>query len=196
MNRALTCLAIMAASLFGADSARGGVIYGFSFGSNASGTFTTGGESALDMGYYDLTSLTVTSFRDNTLGPVPVNISVGAGEFQPGAAYNPTTGAFINHAFGFTFNDLGDIGTTTGHNIGTINGQTVNTLTGGSFSLGSSQLFIVANGLYRADGPLTITSVPEPSSAVLATVGLSSFIFCRWRHRRRQSRQGAARSSS
>ena len=191
MNRVLACLAIMAPSLFGATSAKGDLIYNFSFGSNASGTFTTGSESTLDVGYFELTSLTVTSFTDNTLGSVAVNIFAEAGDFQPHAAYNPTTGAFINHAFGFTFNDLGDTGTTTGHNVGTINGQTVNTLTGSSFSLGSSQLFIVANGFYRADGPLTITAVPEPSTAVLATVGFCSVILCR--RRRRYLRQGGAR---
>lgn len=196
MNRAMTCLAIMAASLFGARSAQGVLVFNYSFGSKASGVFTTGGESTNDIGYYDLTSLTVTSFTDNTLGPVPVDIYVGTENFQPGAAYNPMTGAFINHAFGFTFNDLGDTGTNSGHDVGTIDGQTVNILTGGSFAMGSPQLHIVANFThYRADGPLTITAaaVPEASIAVVWTVGLSSVILCQCRSRHR--RQGGTRTS-
>lgn len=73
---------------------------------NASGQFTTGA-AATDQGYFLLTSLSISSFYDQyTAGAItPVNLTQSS--FLPGSAYNPVSGAFINHNNNNTYNDYG-----------------------------------------------------------------------------------------
>jgi hypothetical protein len=122
----------------------------------------------------------VNTFVDATLGPVPVSIdATSSGQFAPEAAYDPTTGAFVNHFGGDTFTNLGDIGNTgQGESpAGTINGQAAFVL-GPSFSSGSTALIIQnfgANGnVFTANGTLVVTpqAIPEPSSLVLFGLGI------------------------
>jgi hypothetical protein len=167
-------------------------VYSFSFGSNATGTFTAGAASADDPGFFLVTALQVTTFIDGTLGPVPVSIdATSSGQFAPEAAYDPTTGAFVNHFGGGTFPNLGDIGNTgQGESPagGTINGQAAFVL-GPSLSSGSTALTIQSfdpNGtLYTANGTLVVTSqaIPKPSSLVLLGLGIVGSI-TRLNHRR------------
>jgi hypothetical protein len=162
-------------------SAHADIVYSFSFGSNATGTFTTGAASPADPGFFLVTALQVNTFIDAQLGEVPVSIAAtSSGQFAPEAAYDPTTGAFVNHFGGGTFTNLGDIGNTgqgEEPSAGTINGQPAFVL-GPSFSLGSTSLAIqssVTNGnLYTADGTLVVTpqAIPEPSSLVLFGLGI------------------------
>ena len=171
-------------------SAHADSVYSFSFGSNATGTFTTGAASPGDPGFFLVTALQVNTFVDATLGQVPVSIdATSSGQFAPGAAYDPTTGAFLNHFGGGTFTNLGDIGNTgQGESpAGTINGQPAFVL-GPSFSSGSTALSIQSSGpngtLYTANGTLVVTSqaVPEPSSLLLFGLGIvGSITWLRYR---------------
>jgi hypothetical protein len=172
-------------------SANADMVYSFSFGSNATGTFTTGAASPGDPGFDLVTALQVNKFVDAELGQVPVSIdATSSGQFVPGAAYDPTTGAFLNHFGGGTFTNVGDIGNSgQGESpAGTINGQPAYVL-GPSFSLGSTALSIQSsspNGsLYTANGALVVTlqAVPEPSTVVLFGLGIVGSIT--WlKHRR------------
>ena len=173
-------LATVAAIAGFVQSAHADMVYSFSFGSNATGTFTTGAASPGDPGFDLVTALQVNTFVDATLGQVPVSIdATSSGQFAPGAAYDPTTGAFLNHFGGGTFTNVGDIGNTgQGESpAGTINGQPAFVL-GPSFSSGSTVLSIQSSGpnasLYTANGTLVVTlqAVPEPSSLVLFGLGI------------------------
>jgi PEP-CTERM motif len=155
-------------------------VYSFSFGSNATGTFTTGAASPADPGFSLVTALQVNTFVDATSGPVPVSIdATSSGQFAPEAAYDPTTGAFVNHFGGDTFTNLGDIGNTgQGESLaGTINGQPAFVL-GPSFSSGSTALIIqnfgASGNVFTANGTLVVTpqAIPEPSSLVLFGLGI------------------------
>ena len=91
-----------------ATSAQAAAIYNFTFldGTTAvaAGSFTTDGAAA-DPGFDLVTSVTLDYFtlRSGTVYVEPSTIT----SFEPGAAYNPATGAFLNHAGGSTYPDLG-----------------------------------------------------------------------------------------
>jgi hypothetical protein len=92
---AVFCLA----GVFANGSARADV-FDFSFGSGVSGTFTTGA-AASDPGYELITGLTFDLLSGTYNDGFPFSFTNLVGQdFQPGAAFNPTTDAFINHATG------------------------------------------------------------------------------------------------
>jgi hypothetical protein len=199
MNRIMrrTVLAMVAASMVSATTARGDLTFDYNFGTAASGTFTTGVASPQDPGYFLVTSLTVTSFTDVTRGSIQVAISAGPLNFQPGAAFNPITDEFINHSGGDTIQTIGNI--VTPPSIGTINNTQAFEIIGTSFS--ANKLEIVTNTPfateYRALGILRISpesaTVPEPSTAIVAVFGAIAFVTYGWsRHRRHQRRQVSA----
>jgi hypothetical protein len=166
-----------------ASAARADVLFDFTFANPTSGqldgegTFSTGAASSQDTGYFLLTGLTLTELRDQT-GTLDTG-SLTEISFQPGSAYNPTTEAFINHASGSTFMDIG-IGVASGSTTPNDFGPSAE-VEGQSFSQGGvvndlvvagfNDIFIAAN-----DDLLTITSqtssVPEPSSIALLATGL------------------------
>jgi hypothetical protein len=82
-------------------------VFDFNFGPDAMGTFTTG-PAANDPGYELITGLTFDALSGSTDSGIQFAFNdVVAKDLQPGAAFNPTTGAFINHAAGQTFNNIG-----------------------------------------------------------------------------------------
>ena len=197
MNRVMrwTVLALVAASMVSASTARGDLTYDYSFGTAASGTFTTGAASSQDPGYFLVTSLTVTSFTDQGGRSIPVSISAGSGSFAADAAFDPSTNDFINHSGGQTTNDLGVISVPSG----TIDGNLGVVTDEFSFAQNSTLLHIETSaqgGLdFTAIGSLTITpetaSVPEPSTAIVAVFGAVAFLAYGWsRHRRAMPRPG------
>ena len=174
--RKLLLAAVAATVLTGLSEHAQATVYDYTFGTAAAGTITTGA-AASDPGFFLLTDLTVTQFTDSQLGAV--SVSVNQASFDPGSAFNPTTGAFINHFAGNTYNDYG------GGGSGTIDGLIVLDITPGSFSLGSASLeidaFNPADGMpytYDAFGALQVDvpsppiGTPEPASAALLASGL------------------------
>jgi hypothetical protein len=164
LGSAVLALGIATVSLW-SENASANVVFDFSFGPNAFGTFTTGAAAA-DPGYDLITGLTfdVLMGVDTNAHPFSFTNQVGSG-FQPGAAFNPTTDAFINHAAGSTFNDIGNFGTPDV------------TILGGSFAQSSVFVFGFLNGVNRTfeiPGPLVITAatvVPEPSTWAMMALG-------------------------
>jgi hypothetical protein len=73
----------------------------------ALGAFTTGAAAA-DPGFELITGLTFNLLQGVAAAGNPFSFTNVAGEdFQPGAAFNPTTDAFISHAGGGTTNNIG-----------------------------------------------------------------------------------------
>jgi len=103
------CLLLALTSVGFAASAQASTIYDFTFtdASNlllASGTFTTDGP-AVDPGYDLIEAFTVDQIRES-------NGTMLGGPFvayflSPGAAYDPATGAFVNHAGVLSHPDIG-----------------------------------------------------------------------------------------
>jgi hypothetical protein len=140
-------------------------LFNFSFGTNAAGTFETGAASIADPGYYLVTDLTITSFNGEV-------VDVHATGFQPGAAFNPATGAFLNHAAGGTFPDIGRTLVN-----GIIGGNSVSFFSGKSFQQSRDRLDISSEGgPLSAFGLLAITRAPapviEPAGLALLATGL------------------------
>jgi len=83
-------------------------VFDFSFGPDAFGTFTTGAAAA-DPGYDLITGLTFDVLKgvDSSGNSFSFTNEVGSG-FSAGAAFDPTTLAFINHSAGSTYHDIGD----------------------------------------------------------------------------------------
>src|SRR5215471_12838885 len=81
-------------------------VFDFSFESGAKGTFRTGG-AASDPGYELITGLTFNVLKDTADGDKDFPNMTGQ-DFAPGAAFNPTTGAFINHFAGGAVHNIGD----------------------------------------------------------------------------------------
>jgi hypothetical protein len=158
-----------------AVSAQASTIYNFSFMDGsvavASGSFTTSG-AAIDPGYELIASFTF-DYLTTTDDTVHAGPSTAAPDL-PGAAYNPVTGAFLNHWHGGTFGDFGGV-TLTLHD-GTLAG-----VDGSSFSSPSSLLsgvvigwddvFDLRSGTLEIT-PAAATAVPEPTSLWLLGTGL------------------------
>lgn len=161
------------------------VTWNFNFGTAASGQFTTDGAAPLpaDAGYFLITSLKVLSFIDASLGPQVVSSNASVTFFDAFAMFNPTTGAFRNHAQGNTWDDIGQLIFT-----GSFGGAGL-TIGGGDFKVGSTSFSIFGNngGLVRfhAVGPLVVTeaTVSEPGAAWLSLLALGAMGVVRGRVR-------------
>jgi hypothetical protein len=142
------------------------------------GSFTTGAAAA-DPGYELITGLTFDLLSGTDDGGNHFSLpNAAALGFQPGAAFNPTTGAFINHFLGFTFNDIGDFDLR--DNVGIV---------GASFAAGSVELSGVSpfGFNFYISGALKITPfeqspVPEPQTWVMLLLGFGSLAY--FAHRR------------
>jgi hypothetical protein len=168
----ITALAAFVAGLAFGSPAQANIIYDFTIGTSATGTFTTAGASPTDPGYFLITNITFTSIsgrdpdgtRFSYTNEVDTNL-------QTGSAYDPSTGAFINHAvFGRTFNDSGAINTA---DISDFHGLGSPAYSG--VDLGNPD---TSGNLFTLSGSLSVTApvsaVPEPASLTLLAVGLLS----------------------
>lgn len=130
-------------------------IFQFDFSTRAQGTLTTAGGS-LDPGYDLILNLTFDFLTGEDDGGDPVHIrNTAAINLQRGAAYNPTTGAFINHGSGGTVANIGDFDLPQGG---------ITKIDGSSFSADSMAVGgISIEGVeFQIPGALVITPVPSP----------------------------------
>lgn len=183
ITAATTCLVVLAA----AAPSRAAAIFDFQFGNNATGQFTIGAATS-DPGYFFVTSLELLTFIDDSLGPQSVD-DVRVTRFEPGASFNPTTGAFRNYAAGQRFEDIGQLVLS-----GTIGPGSLIAAFGNSFQPGSMRLAILGNngGLvsYSATGALEVQAVPEPASVLLVGLGAVGLLAARRRRTRGDWRGG------
>ncbi len=151
-------------------------VFDFSFSPDAFGTFTTGAAAA-DPGYELITGLTFDLLSGTDDGGNPFSLTNAvAFDLLPGAAFNPTTGAFINHSGGNTFDDIGGF---------ELPGASIHPL---SFSVGSDGVGgdLYVGGSFFVSGALTITPtitpVPEPQTWAMLILGFGGLGY--FAHRR------------
>jgi hypothetical protein len=184
-----TAMALCLAGFFANAPAEAGVV-GFSFGAGASGTFTTGAASPTDPGYELITGLTFDVLSGNSDDGFPFSfINLGGSGFQPGAAFNPSTDAFINHAGGNTSDDIGMFSLNTESPL-----SFPSSIDGNSFSLDSRLLSGVISDASDVNtfviySPLVIniggTQAPEPSTWAMLLLGFAGLGFAGyWASRR------------
>ena len=152
--------------------------FNFTIGPDASGFFTTGAASTTDPGYFLLTGIEFTSISGTDSDRVTFSYQNEIdSEHDPGAAYDPTTGAFVNHFAGQTYTDSG-----------TINTQDISDFKGLGRSSYSGFNRNDLNGQragFSLNGSLAITPqtspVPEPSSWALLATGCLALAFTVYR---------------
>jgi hypothetical protein len=169
----ITALAAIAAGLAFGSPAQANIIYDFAIGTSATGTFTTAGASPTDPGYFLLTNITLSSISGTDNDGTSFSYMNEVDTSLPtGSAYDPSTGAFINHFFGSTFNDSGTIDTADISNFSGLGSLGVDPYFGSD--LGNPDTS--GNG-FTLSGSLSITApvsaVPEPASLTLLAVGLA-----------------------
>jgi PEP-CTERM motif-containing protein len=149
-------------------------VFDFSFGSGVSGAFTTGA-AASDPGYQLITGLTfdLLSGKYNDGFDFSFTNVVGK-DFASAAAFNPTTDAFINHAAGGPYNNVGNFVVAPAPGAtGSIDGVS---FARGAYFISGVVIGDSGNANFRIDAPLVITpeggpSVPEASTWALMLFG-------------------------
>jgi len=192
----ISAVALMALT----SAARADVIYDFTFTdtvlseTDAAGTFSTGTASPQDIGYFLVTSVNFSALRDAELTGHFNTGSLTATSFDEGAAYDPTTQAFINHHNGVISANIGFLilrGSTTPNNLdgssveppSFAEGNEINTL---NVLTGFSETVILNQDLLTIR-PQVSAGIPEPSSFVLLATGF--FGLFGFAHRRMARRQ-------
>jgi PEP-CTERM motif len=147
-------------------------VFDFSFGPGASGTFTTGAASPTDPGYELVTGLTFDVLSGKTDSGVSFSFKDQVGEFfVPGAAFNPTTEAFIHHGvLGEVFDDIGDFVIPSGLIDGPSFSERSLALSGLINSGGAIGDFTIPESLLIVKGT---APVPEPSTWVMMLLGFA-----------------------
>jgi hypothetical protein len=186
--RSLSMLA--AASLLFANGPAKAATFNFSIGPNAVGTFTTFNGGSADPGYDLITTLTFDRLSGTEESGTPFSFTnVEATTFQVGAAFNPTTHAFVNHFLGDTFHDIGNFDLSNGVAIvgspfgeptpleGVVNGTT--------FSVNGRLVITPVVGNVGAPPPAT----PLPAAFPLFATGLGALGLLSW-HRKRKAGVG------
>ena len=137
-----------------ADAPARADVFDFSFGPGVSGTFTTGAAAA-DAGYELITGLTFDLLSGKYIDGFAFSFTDVVGkDFEPGAAFNPASGAFINHAGGGAYDDVGDFFVAPAPGAtGSIGGAS---FAHGSYSLAGVVISDSGNVDFTIDAPLAI----------------------------------------
>jgi hypothetical protein len=175
---------ILGATLLLANAPAKADTFDFSFGPGVNGTFTTGAASPTDPGYDLITGLTFDLLSGTDFSGNPFSYTnLVASHFQPGAAFDPTTDAFVNHGNGSTVDDIGAF----------ILPDFIS-IAPNYFSQRSPLLFIIMLGLSDPNGavinaPLEITpaasATPLPAALPLFASGLGGLGLLGWRRKRK-----------